>query len=443
MEKQDIIQELHQKKELWNKIIPLTTQCTMTAVNKATAVEYRDGETNRKYQYNSKIKISNELPVNNAQQVEDDIAYRHRKDCLAAANKKLSLARTVITIATIIGIIITLVPHISNISSGNLDAYANFSGQTNFELREDVDGRDSMQKIIYLVLGIFAAGAQSLTILFAGAVAASSVKAKAYERVPEVKKPLKGLWIATTIIVGIFGVFTWITTGAMGALGLVPAFVMSLVFKAGMKKLDYSAYPHPTLEESERLEAAKAKDVQNSAANEAARKEANAKEEKKFRSTQKKNIENANKEIEEYEQKIEEMTDEIAALMKQVKSENLSDKDNNLDTIERLLNYLENGRADTLKEALHMVDLDKEREKDRETQRQIARMQMENDRYIADLKHQETKRYNDEMLAQQRAHNDRMQRELDRHNAQIEREQAEHNREMKRELDKIKDKIDY
>ncbi len=442
MEKQEIIRELQQKRDIWTKIVSLTSECTSVAMDKATATDYRDSEKERKYHYNSKIKIKDELPIDNAQQVEDEIAYRHRKDCLAAANKKLSLARTVITIATIIGIVITLVPHILNISGGNLDAYANFSGQTNFELREDVDDTDSMQNMIYLVLGIFAAGSQALTVLFAGAAAASSVKSKAYQKVPEINKPMMGLWIAATIVVGIFGVFTWITTGALGALGLLPAFIMSFVFKASMKTLDYSAYPHPTLEESERLAASKAEDAKNQEINDAARKEANAKEEKKFKSEQKKNIENANKEIEEYDQKIEDLTDDIAALMKQVKSENISDKDNNLDTIERLLNYLENGRADTLKEALHLVDLDKEREKDRENQRQIAKMKMENDRFIADLERQEAKRYNDEMLAQQRAHNERMQRELDRHNAQIEREQYEHNREMKQELERLKDKID-
>lgn len=451
MEKQNVIQELHRIQDLWNKILPLTEKSVKVAFSKDDAEERRKMETERKYHYNSKIKIANELSTFNATLVESEIAYRHEQDCLKTAKKKLGKARVVLIIATIIGFAIALFPHIRNFAGNNLDKYNFFSGLGSFgELYQglvfaEVPGQgDTAQtsNLINIILAVFSVGAQLLTIFLAGVASFSIVKAKAGEKVPKIGRSLKGLWIAATIIVGIFGTFTWVTIDPIGAVGLLPVIILTPILKANISKLEDSKHPYPTAEESARLEKAKAEDAQNHRANEVARNDANAKEKKTFEAKQKKYIDECDKEIAGYDREIEQLTDDIAAMMKQAKSEILSDKDNNLDTVNRLLNYLENGRADTLKEALYMVDMDKEREKDRETQKQIAQMKLENDRFMAELDRQEARRYNDQLLSQQRAHNERMQREQDRHNAQVEREQEAHNREMKRELDRLKDKLD-
>lgn len=446
MEKQAVIQELHRLKELWTKIVSLTEKSMKVAMNKGEAEERRKSEMVSKYYYNSQIHISNELPTSHASEVQDEIAYRHKKDCLKAAQKKMRMVRTIMIIATIIGLAIALLPNIQIIMDGDFDKFNFFSNVGGgFELREDIleqgDGKD-ISGMINIVLGVFAIGCQMLTVFLAGLAASSIVKAKACERVPELGRSLKGLWIAATVIVGIFGFFTWVTVAPVGIVSLLPAIILTPILKSKIAKLESSNHPYPTSDESVRLEKAKALDTKNHEANEVARKEANAKKKKEFEANQKKYIADCEKEIANYDAQIELLTDDIAAMMKQAKSEIVSDKDNNLDTVSRLLNYLENGRADTLKEALHMVDMDKEREKDRAAQMQIAQMKLENERYMAELDRQETRRYNDQLLAQQRAHNERMQREQDRHNAQVEREQAEHNREMQRELDRLKDKLD-
>lgn len=461
MEKKDIIRELHRIQDLWNRIIPLTEKSMMAALSKGDAEERRKSEAASKYHYNPQIKIPNELPTSHASEVESDIAHRHKKDCLNAAQKKMRMVRIVLIIATIISLAITLLPNIQIVMDGDFDKFNFFSAALggSDSREEDADQDDEVVNMgdlvtdiifagygdgldINIILGVFAIGVQMLAVLLAGMAASSIVKAKACERVPELGHSLKGLWIAASVIVGIFGFFTWVTVAPIGAVSLLPAIVLTPILKSKVAKLESANHPYPTLDESARLEKAKALDAKNHEANEMARKEANAKKRKEFEANQKKHIAECEKEIAHYDEQIELLTDDIAASMKQVKSEILSDKDNNLDTVNRLLDYLENGRADTLKEALYMVDMDKEREKDRETQKQIAQMKLENDRYMAELERQETRRYNDQLLAQQRAHNERMQRELDRHNAQVEREQAEHHREMQRELDRLKDKLD-
>ena len=432
MEKQTIIQELHRLKDLWNKILPLTEKAFKVGISKGKATDIRNKESEKKYHYNSQIKIPNELSTFNAAEVESEIAYRHKQKCLKAAKKKLSVVRILLMIATIIGIVITTAPHILNIIGNELSAYDSFTSSIGFTLRDDMA---DFQNVISIVLAVFSAGSQALTVLLAGVAVSSMVKSKAYSRVPEIGKAHKGVWIAFMIVVGIFGMFTWVTVNPVGILALIPTFVLFPILKASVSKLEDSRCPVPTTDEAVRLDKARAEDAKNHSANEAARKDANAKERKAFEARQKKFVADCDAEIAGYAEQIEQLTDEIAALRKQADSEILSDKDNNLDTIERLLNYLENGRADTLKEALHMVDLDKEREKDREAQMQFAQMQ-------AELNRQEARRYNDQRLAEQRAHNEHMQREYDRHNAQVEREQAEHNREMQREIDRLKDKLD-
>lgn len=213
--------------------------------------------------------------------------------------------------------------------------------------------------------------------------------------------------------------------------------LFSIICNASAGKLPYAKYSYPTQEEAVRLEEARKKDAQNQATNEQAIRDENEKARKKFVEAQKKLTKEYNAQIDDYEKEIDALTDDIATLMKQTKTELLSEKDNNRNTIEMLLNYLENGRADTLKEALYMVDMAKEREKDRETQREIARMQAETDRFMAQLKQDEDRRFNNELLAQQRAHNERVQREQSRHNSEVEA----HNREVERELERIKNNM--
>ena len=437
MEKQAIIEELRQKQALWNKIVPLTEECTRIAAQKGSAIDRRDRVSSKKYLYIPDIKIKNELPENNAKQISDEIAQRHKKDCIKAAKKKLPVARFLLFVATIIGIILTVYPHITNLTGGNMDAYNTFSGLINFNLREDVA---EFQEIVNMVLALFCAGAQSLAILLAGVAAASIVKSKACSRVPELGHTLKVFWIVATVIAGMIAAVTWFSVNPIGMVGLVPIVVLLPILIAIMSGLDDSRVPRPTADEYTRLEKAKEEDARNMAANETARREANAKEEKKFKLQQKKHIDEYTKEIADYDLQIDTHTSTIANLMKQTGSSVIPEKDNNLYTITKLLDYLENDRADTLKEALHMVDMDKEREKDRATQLRIAQMKMENDRYLADLDRKETQRYNDQLLAQQRAHNESVKRELDRHNAQIEREQEELNREVKKEIERLKNK---
>ncbi len=439
MEKQAVIQELHRLQGLWNQIVPLTEKSVKVAFRKGDAEDRRKAESEKKYRYDPKIKIANELSTYNAAQVEGEISYRHKQDCLKAAKKKLSAARVLLVIATIVGILIAVAPHALNIVGNKLEVYDSFTGSIGFTLREDMA---EYQSVISLVLAVFAAGSQALTVLLVGLAALSIIKGKACSRVPELGKAHTGLFIAATVVLGIFGVFTWIVVNPVGLLSLVPAIVLLPILQSGAAKLADSRIPVATAEEAARLEKAKAEDAKNHEENEAARRAANAREKKAFEARQKKALADYEKEIAAYDRDIEQLTDDIAAMMKQAKSETLSDKDNNLNTVNRLLDYLENGRADTLKEALYMVDMEKEREKDRETQRKIAQMKLENDRYIAEQERRETRRYNDQMLAQQRDHNERMQRELDRHNAQVEREQEAHNREMKQELDRLKSKMD-
>lgn len=436
MEKQAVIKELREKQVLWNKIVSLTTQCTNVAMKKAEAVDQKESEVKRKYHYNPSIKISKTLPTDNEQAVQDDISYRHSGECLKAAKKKLGKLRVLSLLFMVVALAITLFPHISNFANNDMTAYANFSGSIDYEFRSDAfgDSTDLAQNITYVVLAIFSMACQVAMMFFARLAVFSIAKSSASNRVPSIGGSKKGLWIALTCVVGIFALFTWISATPIGILSLVPYVLLLIISLSSVSKLAYSSMPVPTPEEDEKLRIAKAEDAENHAKNESARKAANEKAQKLFNESQRNNVEAYTKAIEQYDQEIEQLTDDIAALMKQAPSEILSKKDNNLNTINSLLNYLENGRADTLKEALYMVDMEKEREKDRETQRQIAQMQMENDRFMAQLEYNETKRYNDEMLAQQRAHNERIQREQSRHNAEVE----SHNREMEKELERIK-----
>lgn len=431
MEKQAIIKELNEKKQLWNKIIPLTVKSTTAAAEKAGIVDQRDADATKRYTYNPHIKISNPLPVNTAAAIEDEIALRHKKDCLTAAQKRRALPRVLFLLGTLVGIIFALIPHISNFIGDNLDAYAAFGEAIGFVYQGD---EPMVQVVIHGVLAVFAALFQMVAILFWGFAASSLVKAKACARVPELGSAKPVLWIVFTLIVGAIALVTWLLTDLTGMLGFLPNLLFLLIFLPVMASLKASNKPEPTLAEANRLAAARAQDAANEAANEAARKEANAKEQKKFADKQKKFAEQCEKQITAYDQQIDQFTTEIAGLLKQVPSEILSQQDNNLDTIDRLLNLLENGRADTLKEALHMVDMEKEREKDRENEMAIARMKMENDRFIADLDRQQAKWHNDQIQDQLRDHNRRVQDEQRRHNAEVEA----HNREMQQELDRLK-----
>lgn len=447
MEKTDVIKELHRIKALWSRITPISERLTQLAGSSASVKDRRAAEAKQTYRYNSGIAIANELPVHTAAAVENQIARRHRNDCLNAAKKKLRSTGVFLTVAAIIGMAITVFPHIQIFAAGNLEKYNFFSGfgklgdfflQLVFVRFTDKDGVLSNMDLVHGILAAFTVGLQLVMVLVARMAAASSLKAAACKKVPELGSGLTVLWIAASIIVGIFSAFTWITINPLSALGLLPIIILTPILKAGVSKLKDSRRPLPTLEESARLEEAKAKDAQSQAANDAARKAANDREKKKFETNQKKKLADFDKELANYDQEIDQLTDQMAALMKEVKSTVVADKDNNFNTVCRLLDYLENGRADTLKEALHFVDMQKERELDRENQRMIAQMKMQNDRFMADLDRQAAKQHSDQLLAEQRAHNERIQRKLDSHNEKVQREQWEHNREVMKELERIK-----
>ena len=127
MEKNEVIKELRRITVLWTEINPLTEELTKVTAHKATATDERNAEAAKQYRYNNKIKIPNELPVSNAQSVEIDIAHRHKNDCLAAAQKKMNSVRKPLNVATIIGLIITLLSHIVLLMSGGIEKY-NFFG---------------------------------------------------------------------------------------------------------------------------------------------------------------------------------------------------------------------------------------------------------------------------------------------------------------------------
>lgn len=436
MDKQEVIKVLREKLALWDKIIPLMTKATTVAMQKAQAIENLEKDSKRSYQYDSQIKIKKTLPIHNELEIQEQIRFRHSRECLATAKKKFAPLRVFLIVATVIGIIITSAPHLMNLLGDQMDPYLKFASTIGYRVNGmafQETGFD-IEQLTAWVLAIFSLGAQALTVFLAGLSALSSLKKKIEKRVPSFSSASKGLWVAATVIVGIFGLFTWVVTTPVGLVSLAVIIVASLIANASVAKLPDATLPQATPAELQRLQDAKKLDEENRAANEAERRDENEKAKKKFLDEQKKYAKQCKDEIAAYEKEIDQLTDEVAALKKQVDTELLSEKDNNYNTIEQLLNYLENGRADTLKEALYMVDMAKERERDRETQRQIAHMQMENDRFMAQMKRDEERRYNDRLLAQQRDHNERIQREQSRHNAEVEA----HNREMERELEKIK-----
>ena len=436
MDKQEVIKVLREKLALWDKIIPLMTKATTVAMEKAQAMDQREKESKKSCHYDPNIKIKETLPIYNETAVHSRIKARHSAQCLAAAKKKFASLRVLLWVATIIGLVITAAPHIINFSAQDMSSYLNFANTIDFTFRSDSfqDLGFSIEEITAIFLAVFAFGAQACTIFFAGVTAVSSFKSKIRKRVPEFGANVKGMWMALTVILGIFALVTWITTTPVGLVSLVPVILAALIANAAAAKLPDATLPQATSAELAQLQEAKKLDEKNRAINEAEIKSENEKAQKSFIDAQKKLLKSYDATVTKCEQEIDRLTDEIAALKKQVQTDLLSEKDNNYNTIEQLLNYLENGRADTLKEALYMVDMAKERERDRETQRQIAHMQMENDRFMAQMKRDEERRYNDQLLAQQRDHNERIQREQSRHNAEVEA----HNREMERELEKIK-----
>lgn len=101
----------------------------------------------------------------------------------------------------------------------------------------------------------------------------------------------------------------------------------------------------------------------------------------------------------------------------------LAPQDKNLYTVSTLINYFERGKADSIKEAINIFDLE-EREKARDSERRTAQ-------FIADM--------------ERRAALDRMEREQREYNQAIldstrrmEQEQKEHNEKIQKELDDIK-----
>lgn len=438
MEKQEVIKVLREKLALWDKIIPMMTQATTLAMQKGQVVDARDKNAKKSYTYNPDIKIK-ALPVDHAQLVQDDIDSRYFSDCKKKAQKKYKPLRILLTIVMLLALAITLVPHILNFVNGEMDCYMNFGKATGYQATgEAVDDLGlNRQTVTSVVLAGFSMLVQCATVFFVSMAAKASLKAKISSRVPGFARSLRGLWIALSIVVGIIALVTWILTEPIGLTAIALVIVFSIICNASAGKLPYAKYSYPTQEEAVRLEEAQKKDAQNQAANNQAIQDENEKARKKFVDAQKKYTKDCNEQIDQYEKEIDALTDDIATLMKQTKTELLSEKDNNRNTIEMLLNYLENGRADTLKEALYMVDMAKEREKDRETQREIARMQAETDRFMAQLKQDEDRRFNNELLAQQRAHNERVQREQSRHNSEVEA----HNREVERELERIKNNL--
>ena len=436
MEKQEVIKVLREKLALWEQIIPLMTKATNLAIQKGQAIDDREKESKKHYTSNPDIKIKKELPTDHAQNVQDSIDYRHREECTKAAQKKFKLLHTLLTVILVIALAITLVPHILNFVNGQMDPYNNFANTLDFkfdsEAFENLGANAEQMTIIFLA--VFSMIVQAATTFFASMAAKASLKNKISQRVPRFARSLRGLWIALSIVIGVIALVTWIFTNPIGLAGIALIIVVSLIANASAGKLPDATRSFPTKEEAKQLEEAKKLDAQNQAANTEARAEENKKARKKFQDAQKKLLGEYDAQIDAYEEEIDTLTDQVAALMKQTRTELLSEKDNTYNTIEMLLNYLENGRADTLKEALYMVDMAREREKDRETQREIARMQAETDRYMAELKRDEDRRFNNEMLAQQRAHNERVQREQSRHNAEVEA----HNREVEKELERLR-----
>lgn len=94
----------------------------------------------------------------------------------------------------------------------------------------------------------------------------------------------------------------------------------------------------------------------------------------------------------------------------------LADQDKNLHTVRTLINYFERGKADSIKEAINLFDL----ESHRNTVAEIARI----DREMA----------LDRMEREQRQHNEAMLNSAKR----MEEEQREHNEKIRRELDEMK-----
>ena len=165
---------------------------------------------------------------------------------------------------------------------------------------------------------------------------------------------------------------------------------------------------------------------------------AREKEEKDFQEYEKNKAE-ANVEI---ERKKVELSKEVASIIAKEKEEieklkndiatnqriiattpGLSPQDKNLYTVSTLINYFERGKADSIKEAINIFDLE-EREKARDLERRTAQ-------FIADM---ERKAALDRMEREQREYNQAI---LDS-TRRMEQEQKEHNEKIQKELDDIK-----
>ena len=101
----------------------------------------------------------------------------------------------------------------------------------------------------------------------------------------------------------------------------------------------------------------------------------------------------------------------------------LASQDKNLYTVSTLINYFERGKADSIKEAINIFDLE-ERERARDSERRTAQ-------FIADI---ERRAALERMEREQYSHNQAMRDSARR----IEQEQKEHNEKIQRELDDIK-----
>ena len=171
MEKQQVIQELHRLRDLWNEINPLVDKRSHYDNNKKNAENRRNEELKKEYQYNSNIKSVKRLPTNNADLVEEEIMIRHRKDCIKAAKKKMAIASTVITLVTIacIALFIAL-PHISNIVNNNSAPY-------NFDSSSQNTSNSVANVFVSAVLFMLI---QSGLLCFVGTAAFSVLKEESY-----------------------------------------------------------------------------------------------------------------------------------------------------------------------------------------------------------------------------------------------------------------------
>lgn len=366
MDKSEVIRELRAKKSILQRIESLEEQCRRTESEKQSSLSRIIAKGNEHYQYNDKLR--NDLPVDNAERVRREIDERRR-------GKRLKSARIVVSAIVLISIAVFLV-----------SVYLFY---TNFLPDDFSPDKNSM--VVAFSIAII------IVIILAGKWAYSLIK---QFRV--------GLIVAGALLLFYAMGFMMVLVAFQGAaiclVTLIPiVFLILYIIKA--KKKNYSSL------ERRQIDEAKRKDAENRVANEKRLAKANTDAAAAFERSKKSSIAQFNWQVEDCNAKIDRMNREINELKKQTHSEIISDRDNNLRTVTLVLDYLETGRADTLKEALRLADVIMKEESINNLRLMTEQWEREDAELERRMQIQERRDYEYRIQSEQRRHNEQLEKE--------------------------------